>query len=396
MSGMFNITVGAAPESGLNLDGEFRMVKAALLYGDQVKLVSSAASMVMWNMSVTQQTPEQQLDFLEELIPLVLSNPSEREAALKDIRLGKEIFQKKDSTIRDIQYRLLAKRLVADHGNRWFRKKFGSLAQTKVIQEYERATKAGLLEIHSFQPLKSVNLFAKQIKGELDQIRAAVIDEFESVVGGAISEGSTYPLFDDTTGELVRLGIEEGLISPSPSRIARAKHSKLAGSLLARLPLFDDASVNELLDIRRELERVLVRFRSAIMKYSETIRNASWDKDFWLDVEDIFHRDIEPAVIDIEDAVKSNSSMLAIASRKLVDKPALGTSIFSFILAQLSSFSSLTTMAIAASAGASVAVFDAYKESRKQKQEVEQNQLYFYYRAGELLSDRTYEYRKDL
>jgi hypothetical protein len=50
-------------------------------------------------------------------------------------------------------------------------------------------------------------------------------------------------------------------------------------------------------------------------------------------------------------------------------------------------------MAMAAAVGASTAFYDAYKEWKKEQQTIEQNQLYFYYRAGNLLTEGDYQYR---
>jgi len=160
--------------------------------------------------------------------------------------------------------------------------------------------------------------------------------------------------------------------------------------------LFDGASMNEILDIRRELERHTARFRSSLIKYAETIRNASWNDEFIAETEEIFLRDIEPAVLDIEDAVRSNGSMLELTARKVVAAPALGTSsLFSFFVSQLSSLPTMTKMVMGAAVGIGTAVYDAYKEAQKQQIALEQNQLFFYYRAGRLLQDGEYQYQVD-
>jgi hypothetical protein len=153
--------------------------------------------------------------------------------------------------------------------------------------------------------------------------------------------------------------------------------------------------MKEILDIRRELENHRARFRSGI-KYAATIRNASWDEEFIAEIEEIFHREIEPAVLDIEDAVKTNGSMFELATRKLVGAPALGTSsLFSFMVSQFSSLPTITRMVMAAGLGIGTAIYDAYRQSQKQDIALEQNQLFFYYKAGRLLQNGAFEYRVD-
>jgi hypothetical protein len=190
--------------------------------------------------------------------------------------------------------------------------------------------------------------------------------------------------------------MEVGTISPTLTRIGQAKQTQLASDVLGKLPLFDEASMNEILDIRLDLDPYLIRFRSAIMKYADKITNASWDKEFWAEAEETFHREIEPAVLDIEDVVKSKRSLFELATRKVVDKPALTGSIFSFIVSKLSALPTIASAAMAIGVGTATAIYDAIKEAQNQARTVEQNQLYFYYRAGQLLTDRTYEYRKHI
>jgi hypothetical protein len=49
---------------------------------------------------------------------------------------------------------------------------------------------------------------------------------------------------------------------------------------------------------------------------------------------------------------------------------------------------------MSAGLGVATAVYDAIVESRKQQLAIEQNQLYFYYKAGQLLSNGTHQYRR--
>lgn len=374
------------------------MVKASLLYADKTKLCSSTYSMWLSELSLKDLTTAEHLKLMneiEKMIPFMYSSKQEIEAALYSLRMARKSLQKKTPTKKDLSFRRESKELMAQIYED-IKEKCNLANLEKVHKAFGCAVDAGLLDIHSFEILESEHIGVSSLSGTFEKSVGKISDEFINTMMRAISDASTYPLFDDATGNLVRLGIDAGSIKPSPMRIAQGKQTKLAADTLNRLPLFDEASVNEILDIRLELEHCLVRFRSAIIKYSEEIKNASWDAEFSAEAEGIFNRDIAPAVRDIEDAVKSNSSLIELATRKLVDKPALiSTSVFSFIVSQLSSFPTITKLAMAASVGAATALYDAYKEFQKQQISTEQNQLYFYYRAGELLSNRAYEYRQE-
>jgi hypothetical protein len=147
-----------------------------------------------------------------------------------------------------------------------------------------------------------------------------MIGEFVEEVGQAVVGSSAYPLFDEKTGSIVAAGIRARKFKLTDSAAYRAKHSGLAGQLLQRLPSFENASLEEIIDIRKELDKPLVRFRSAMINFSEGIRSVPWDRDFPSDAELVFRRDVSPAILEIEDALKSNNYFASLM-RALVDKP---------------------------------------------------------------------------
>ena len=214
-----------------------------------------------------------------------------------------------------------------------------------------------------------------------------MLREFVESVCSTVSDGSTYPLFDHQTGLLVKEQIQEHNFEPSESAFGRGKHAGLAGHLLARLPSFDQASIDEIFDIRRELDKPLTRFRSAMIKFSEQIRSASWDDDFTSDAETMFYRDVKPAILEIEENVKSNRYLTSLL-RKLVDKPLILTpgSTVAFGLSQTSSLPDEIAISIGASLSLLTVIYDTYKEWKQKKQTIERNTMYFYYQAGKKIS----------
>ena len=133
-----------------------------------------------------------------------------------------------------------------------------------------------------------------------------LIKEYIDVMSQAVAQGKSYPLLDDLTGNLIRAAIAEGKLEVPDVAVKRGRNVGLMSDLFGRLPLFDQASVQEVLDIRRGLERPLVRFRSAVSTYSDTISSAQWDSAFPIEAEKVFLTEVQPAVLDIEDAIKTN------------------------------------------------------------------------------------------
>jgi hypothetical protein len=384
---MFHITIGSAPTTNLSLDPDLKMLKAALLYGDRVRFCSSTYSLLSQFEKVIALSPEQRLDFHERIIPNSRIPEPYRTVALERIRDWKRTL--KDPNI-DENSRLKTLEEI-ESGWAFFLEQSPLVPQLEGLNRLDRAVEEGLLEIHNFKTIQEANIMNRGFYGA--SAASKLENEFVDLVGEAVRNGDTYPMFDASAGGYIRKLLDDGLLVASDPRMHQARQSQLAANLLGRLPEFEEASINEILDIRRELERPLVRFRAAINGYAEKIKTASWDENFSTEAENVFHKEIEPAVLDLEDAVKSNPSLLSLATRNVANASALGTSAFSFFISHLALLPTVTGLALAASIGVGTASYDAYKKWKEQEQKIGQHQLYFYYRAGEFLSDRTYEYR---
>ncbi|MDQ3713662.1 MAG: hypothetical protein M3388_15775 [Acidobacteriota bacterium] len=289
----FHITIGSHPVDELSLENDMRLVKASLLYADKAKLCSFTSSMLLTILSYGLLNTKQRTDFVESLLPIVVQSQENSSQILFALEVLKSLKRKKNLNKQELllkmQYTSQMRKTTKS-----IEENFSGMLENAGIQSLLTAIESGLLEIH---PLNIAN----------DEDKEKPIKEFVEVLSQAVSDENTYPLFDDQIGDLMRLAVKEGEIQVSQSGIARGKHSALAANLIERLPLFDEAEINEVLDIRQELSRPLKRFRSAMIKFSEGIKNASWDEEFSYDAEVVFIREIEPAILDIEDAIKSNN-----------------------------------------------------------------------------------------
>jgi hypothetical protein len=393
---MFHITIGTAGSEPPTLEPDIQMVKAALLYADKVTLCSAHYSTWIYAFEQRDMSVEdmvKHLNEMDEMIPHMFSNKLEIAITLFQNRMARASLQSKNPTSDDLAFREGMKEL----GEQQFqdlKSRFPTLDLEKAHSEFDLAIKAGLLEVRRFEIMETENIGASQLRGTFNESMEKIANEFTTAIMETVSDHSTFPMFDDGPAKIVKAGVAVGELSPTMTRIGQLKQTHLAAEILRKLPLFDGASMNEVLDIRRELEKHAVRFRSALIKYAETIRNASWDEEFIAETEEIFYREIEPAVLDIEDAVKSNRSMLELTARKVLALPALGSSsLFAFVVSELSLLPSIAKMVMAAGVGVTTAVLDAYREIQKQQIALDQNQLFFYYRAGTLLQDGTYQYR---
>lgn len=208
--------------------------------------------------------------------------------------------------------------------------------------------------------------------------------EFLDLIGEAVADGATNPLFDQMSGDLLRTGVEAGVVSPSESGIARGRHSGLASDLLRRLPLFEKATVQEILDIRRELEDPLIRFRGAVIEMSEGIRSAAWNEDFPDDADMAFREAVEPAILEIEGAVQDNGSLRSLLLKGL--RPGDWATGLGVMISTLAGLPDVASVLMGAGTAASMTARGAYKEWREERKNIESNHMFFYYETRERLA----------
>lgn len=398
-----HITIGTSPARTLSLAQDLRLLKAALLYGDRVELYSLTASMIAMAMKLTDVPVSTQIRLLELVAPFI-KTPAEARQLTEGLETYRRALAVRPRS-RDLL--LLQRQFETMLAREWvgMRKVTEDLAVAAGFPSIAQAVDAGILELHSFASSRSreqaldfmvdcVALASKspliaQRRPQMEIRDDLILTEFVAGISSAVVDGDTFPLFDEQTSSLVDAAVQAGVIRPSPSAVTRAGQPALAAHLLGILPQFENASIEETLAVRKELAPWLARFQGALVGFADTIKVASWDRDFPTDADAVFRRDVAPAIADIEDAISSNNLIVSIL-RNLVEKP-LVLPAGSGIGLAVSSFSSLPhayALSLGASAAASLIIFDSYKAWQEKNLKVQQNAMYFYYQASKRMSAR--------
>lgn len=389
---LLHITIGTHPTKELNLEQEIRLAKTALLYADQVKLYSLTASALKMASRVADLPLNYKLRVLEQVTPFI-SQDDESEKLLKFYRDFKKITNKRYLGAKEL---VLKNNIEKELAIQW--EKMRDVASTMInnsgIAELDNAIKDGILEFHTFEKTNTNEVVADFMASSIEAAVSAstglkrnlssredkLIAEFVEQVFDSVSNGLTYPLFDEQTASLVKAGIRENKI-PIPSLgLDHGKQIGLVKQLLEYLPTFENATIDEILDIRKELDKPLTRFRKAIINFSQDIKSAAWDRDFPPEVDKIYYRDVKPALLDIEESIKSNKFLLALL-RKFAEKPAVlpAGSLFSMAISQFSSLPNELAVSLGVGTASAALIYEAYDDWARKKQATEQNLLFFYY-----------------
>lgn len=366
----------------LDLREDLALVKATLLYADRVKLCSVGSSIL----SGIAEFQESSLQARAQLVVKFLSNlqPSmtPQEIYFFEAVVGLRSREERRRVPKKTQRKILG---MVDEQREGLEDMVVEQHRAAGIEGFREAVRSGALEVHPFRQTSAEAVVEATIQGGGDLIGgldlADLLEEFLEQATSAVEDGSTYPLFDDLTGDFVAEAIRYGYVSVSETGVARGRHSGLSADLFQRLPLFEQAMLSDILAIRRELEAPLRGFRIAVADFSRQIRSAAWEPGFAEEADALFREKVEPEVERIEQALQENRSIEELAWRTARHGATPAT-----IGAVVGSVTDLTGFAGAA-LGLGAAGVRALLDRRERAREIQDNQLYFYYRAEERLEN---------
>lgn len=188
-----------------------------------------------------------------------------------------------------------------------------------------------------------------------------------------------YTLFDGYLYEVVTNEMQKIVKLYNASKY---KHAGFVNQIIPTLPNFEQAEIGEILDIKKELEKPLERFRRKIYVFADEISALPWEKDFNESCKYIYQTTIKDSLDEIEEISKSTSILKNIAANfSQLNVLELAGGITASVLA--GEYWAIMASLITATK-VSKEVFDYYERVKKAKK----NHMYFYYAAGRKLSKK--------
>ncbi len=295
---------------------EVELAKAALLYGDKVVLLSPATTMVATVEEIAAWSLEEQLRLIKIVAPYLSDGPSlgTLESTLDQLEQGLKRNRRAPG------FRLIRSQL-AD----MLKPQFAQITETisgvlteAGVSELALARERHLVEIDRTDPGDTVEFLASCVisaklsesgnKQENPQT-TQIIQSFVKKLYRHLESGIDYLIFDEAIAGLVEAAVREGVFQPAVGPQGRSAQAMTAASFIARLPTFPEAKVDELLDIREELRAPVTRFRSAMVAMAHSFTSESWESDFNDQLHDAWVETVQPAILDIEQAVQQNRSL---------------------------------------------------------------------------------------
>jgi hypothetical protein len=206
-----------------------------------------------------------------------------------------------------------------------------------------------------------------------------------------LNDPDSFPLLDGTSAGLIHALEREASVTASDIAVRRGSEVGAATAFMAFLPYFAQLPMDEILDLRRELQEPLVRFRGEMASLSRTFNTRQFDREFRAEVEDAWRQRVEPALADIREALSEHGLLREAASvargdvrRLLVEAGGIFVAANTFRL----SISNLMTAGIAVGAPLADVLGRALNDSRSGTAAARSNSFYFLHRLSEEAEQR--------
>lgn len=296
----------------LSLVHELHQCNSALLYGDEVKLVSPRAAMLKSAQQVNESDGVELLRVFRNVAPKYFPDAQSQLDSLFDVidslpprlQLPPQLRQQYDDHVR----KLVEGMQPLKDG---LKENFEKLLIDSGYGQLQEAVDAGILTVDDVDGA---------VVSELrDQDNGTTMLAYLRKIDNILTDGGRYPLFDSDTSNLVRLGVDIGYFSPVPMARRLGSDAAMANGLFDRLPTFEYATTREILDIRTELSGSLSAFRQGVRGLTEGIVLAPEDPDFVHEIVDAWNQKVSPALDELEATIAENRSMRDLMRRTVKD-----------------------------------------------------------------------------
>jgi len=385
--------VAANPGSSISVSPELELLKAALLYGDKVTLLSPVTTMFLRVEGLQKFTPREQIELMRRVAPILMP--------VEDVPAFQSGIEEVDDFLRSTARggsagdQLLRAGLLQKFApvTRMLSDAVQETTDDAGIDQLARARAKGLLQIENADPGDAMDLLVSCIlsaklkeTGERneDSHTDRIVETFVDKLSKHLSSGREYLIFDEPIANLTEAAIREGLFTPAKGPAGRCAQVMTASGLMGRLPTFPTATVDEVIDIRSELAPSLTQFRSAMVTISKSFSSAPWETDFEDEVHDAWVESVLPAVESIDASVRDNSSLLTLATGIT---GAANSAYPGLAIVGTGLVGHVDAVALAGGALAAVApILQAVRDRKKADSEIRMQPFYFLYAADEALS----------
>lgn len=369
-------------DDALSMASEVQHCHAALLYGDQVTLISPRSAVLKEVANTGSFTGTNLIRFAAEVAPYLFRDKADiLELAKQLVEYPRELLvtpAQRDQHASVINGMLAA---IAPNQDELVQKARAIISKSG-FDQLQEAVDRKILTIDDVAGAE-ISMFVTK---RTDPVMTGLISKIQEV----LMSGNQYPLFDSHVSSIVRTGLQEGILTRVPMSRRHGSDAAMASGLFDYLPNFPHANTSEILDIRDDLDAPLKAFRIGIRNLSKEISTDPESAEFGSEIEDSWNLQVRPALDEIDALIRDNSSLSNLLGRTVRESASLpGLTAAVTLGASLGvAAGPMTSVPLAAGAavGMSVAAVRAYLSQGEALEEVAGTQFYFLYGANQRIS----------
>jgi hypothetical protein len=130
-----------------------------------------------------------------------------------------------------------------------------------------------------------------------------VITAFSAELRRYLQDPTKFVLLDSEIAGLARSMIDEGFAQPPRRALSNAGEAAIGTGFIARLPAFTKAPMDELLDLRQDLDDPLSRYRGKVALLRNAMQTGPFDQHREAEIDASWRTEVEPALRDIRHAM---------------------------------------------------------------------------------------------
>lgn len=392
------VAVATTPQSGREgrraLDQDVELTKAALLYADEVEVVSLGVSMfdeLQQVIDAGELGGYGLLASLDDETIAYLANrsasevpPDWRETLTKALSVSPEALE--SLGVEGAQQLRELQAAAAEHG-RDTQERLAHLLEEQGATELITAIKAGAVRVADLAVSPNTTLRPDAL-GPARTTDTQLWNWIDALVE-RLTDRRTQLLFDRQAGNLVQTTFAGGLIPSNPQGLQLAAQAALGAGFTERLPAFPTAKMDELLDMRKELALPLARYRGAVVRFSKEVPQLVGD-DLLFEVDQLWRERVHPAFVTLEDElarhglVKEIGRSLDVRDIRNFGEWTAGTYL---AVASTTALDALTTGMIATAAGGvATQVHEVVRARRAARDAAASNEFFYLYEANRRLA----------
>ena len=297
-----------------SLRGDVKLVKAALLYADEVEVLGLTASMIH-SIGLAPGSSSMSLERLLGLVDITKGTS----LVTPQIRALIPAIEALSASGKPLPPELQeGAEMVAEfkaHANELLGPAQAGILEMTGAEEFRPALESGIVTVADLG-VGMEHAVAAAVSGAVNSDRESQhwVDEIKS----RLADRRTRLLFDEGAGDIMNELLDEGVISPDQIGLRLAGKAALGAGFVARLPAFTEAPMDELLDLRADLDKPLRRYRGAVSQFSVDLPRVI-GRELEHEVDHLWETNVSPSLLEINELFHEHSFIKELARSSMLD-----------------------------------------------------------------------------